>query len=111
MMIEGKDSTLRLKNVMVGEVWIGSGQSNMAMTVAESANAEHEIFGASFENIITFIDRPLTNAVGEGINRIIKLVKNRPSGFRNLESFSDLIFLSVGDLDIPAQIPTQLRTL
>jgi len=26
-----------------------------------------------FNNIITFIQRPLTNAVGEGINRIIKL--------------------------------------
>ncbi len=64
-----------------------------------------------FDNIITFIQRPLTNAVGEGINRIIKIVKNRASGFRTLESFSDLIFLTVGDLDIPAQIPSKLRTL
>jgi transposase len=63
------------------------------------------------DNIITFIQRPLTNAVGEGINRIIKIVKNRASGFRNLESFTDLIFLTVGDLDIPAQIPSTLRTL
>jgi transposase len=63
------------------------------------------------DNILTFIERHLTNAVGEGINRILKIVKNRSSGFRNLESFSDLIFLTVGDLDIPAQIPTKLRTL
>jgi len=64
-----------------------------------------------FDNIITFIQRPLTNAVGEGINRVIKIVKNRASGFRNLESFADLIFLTVGDLDIPAHIPSKLRTL
>lgn len=65
----------------------------------------------NFENIITFIQRPLTNAVAEGINRIIKIVKNRASGFRGLESFADLIFLTVGDVDIPAQIPSGLRTL
>jgi len=38
-------------------------------------------------------------------------VKNRASGFRGLESFADLIFLTVGDVDIPAQIPSGLRTL
>lgn len=64
-----------------------------------------------FENIMTFIKRPLTNAVAEGINRIIKIVKNRASGFRGLESFADLIFLTVGDVNIPAQIPSDLRTL
>lgn len=63
------------------------------------------------DNIMTFIERPLTNAVGEGINRILKIVKNRSSGFRNLKSYSDLIFLTIGDLDIPAHIPSRLRTL
>jgi transposase len=64
-----------------------------------------------FDNIITFIERPLTNAVGEGINRLLKIVKNRASGFRGLEPFADLIFLTIGDLDIPAHIPSDLRTL
>jgi transposase len=63
------------------------------------------------ENILSFIERPVTNAVGEGLNRIIKIVKNRASGFRSLESFADLIFLTVGDFDILAQIPSKLRTL
>jgi transposase len=65
----------------------------------------------NYQHVITFIERPLTNAVGEGLNRIIKIVKNRASGFRNLESFTDLIYLTVGDLDIPAHIPSKLRTL
>ena len=64
-----------------------------------------------FDNIITFIERPLTNAVGEGINRLLKIVKNRASGFCGLEPFADLIFLTTGDLDIPAHIPSDLRTL
>ena len=62
-------------------------------------------------HILAFVDRPLTNAVGEGLNRIVKIVKNRASGYRHLDSFADMIYLTVGDLDIPAQIPSQLRTL
>ncbi len=64
-----------------------------------------------FDNILSFIERPLTNAVGEGINRLLKIVKNRASGFRGLEPFADLIFLTIGDLDIPAHIPSDLRAL
>ncbi len=63
------------------------------------------------DNVLTFIDRNLTNAVGEGLNRVIKIVKNRASGYCGLDNFSDMIFLTVGDLDIPAQIPSDLRTL
>ena len=40
---------------------------------------------------------------------MIKIVKNRASGYRHLD-YAD-IYLTVGDLDIPAQIPSQLRTL
>ena len=39
------------------------------------------------------------------------MVKNRASGFKTLEAFADLIYLCVGDLDIPAQIPTRFRTV
>ena len=51
-------------------------------------------------HILAFIDRPLTNAVGEGLNRMIKIVKNRASGYRHLDYFADVIYLTVGDLDI-----------
>jgi sialate O-acetylesterase len=42
MTIAGKN-TLQLKNVLVGEVWIASGQSNMEMSVAGAANAKAAI--------------------------------------------------------------------
>ena len=61
--------------------------------------------------ILPFIENRLTNAIAEGLNRIIKIVKNRASGFRSLEAFTDIIFLTVGDVDIPAQIPKDFRTI
>ena len=66
---------------------------------------------AHFEDIISYLDCHITNAIGEGINRIVKIVKNRASGFYNLESFADMIYLTVGDLDIPAQISARFRTV
>ena len=64
-----------------------------------------------WHRIIPFIESRITNAIAEGLNRIIKIVKNRASGFRTLQAFTDMIFLSVGDVDIPAQIPEDFRTL
>jgi len=66
---------------------------------------------AHSDNILTYIERSLTNAVGEGINRIVKIAKNRASGYRGLHNFADIIYLIVGDLDIPEKIPSTLRAL
>jgi len=63
------------------------------------------------ENIITFIPSRLTNATAEGLNRIIRMVKNRASGFRTVNAFIDLIYLTIGDVDIPAQVPARFRTI
>ena len=64
------------------------------------------------DNIITFVESDgLTNAISEGLNRIIGIVKNRASGFRSVQAFADLIYLTIGDVDIPAQIPARFRTL
>ncbi len=42
MVVEGKNK-LQLQDVLVGEVWICSGQSNMGWTVRQSTNASQEI--------------------------------------------------------------------
>ncbi len=41
------DNTVEAKNVLVGEVWICSGQSNMQMTVRSSADAQQNIDGSA----------------------------------------------------------------
>jgi len=46
--------TISYKNVMVGEVWICSGQSNMEMPVRNCNNFEEEIANADFPNIRLF---------------------------------------------------------
>ncbi len=46
--IAGPDNTITLKNVVVGEVWICSGQSNMEWPVVASANAAEEMAAASY---------------------------------------------------------------
>jgi len=53
MTISGKN-TITVKNIMVGEVWVGSGQSNMQMSVQASANAKQEISAANYPNIRLF---------------------------------------------------------
>ena len=47
-------NTIKLENVMIGEVWICSGQSNMEMGIAVCDNAEEEIAAADYPNIRIF---------------------------------------------------------
>lgn len=61
--------------------------------------------------VVAFIDTRVTNAIAEGINRIVRMVNNRASGYRHLDAFSDMIYLAAGDLDLPEQIPGRFRTL
>jgi len=47
-------NTITVKNILVGEVWVCSGQSNMAMSVRGSNDADQEIAAADFPNIRLF---------------------------------------------------------
>jgi len=53
MTVSGKN-TITIENILVGEVWICSGQSNMAMAVRSSGNAEWEIAAANYPKIRLF---------------------------------------------------------
>ena len=64
-----------------------------------------------YDGIVAFEGTRPSNAIGEGLDRIVKIVKNRASEFRTLDAFTDMIFLVVGDLDVPAQIPAGFRAL
>lgn len=48
--IKGK-TKIEIRNVLVGEVWLCSGQSNMEWTVGQSDNAKNEIAHAKFSTI------------------------------------------------------------
>jgi sialate O-acetylesterase len=53
LVIKGKN-TITLSNILVGEVWVCSGQSNMEWPVRNSNNAEEEIKNATFPSIRHF---------------------------------------------------------
>ena len=54
LVIKG-NNTITLKNVLVGEVWVCSGQSNMEFTVKQAMNAAQEINDANFPMIRQFL--------------------------------------------------------
>jgi sialate O-acetylesterase len=64
LIVQGKEK-IEFKNVMIGEVWICSGQSNMAMSVADIGTAydnKAEIASAIYPNIRLFTVDPMTAA-------------------------------------------------
>lgn len=53
LIIEGKNE-IELKNVLVGEVWLVSGQSNMQWTLLQSNNGDAEVAKSNHPNIRLF---------------------------------------------------------
>ena len=53
MTLAGKN-TIKLVDILIGEVWLGSGQSNMQWSVQQSTNAPAEIAAANFPEIRLF---------------------------------------------------------
>ena len=72
-------------------------------------------FGRTLRNhlpyILPYVSTRLTNAKGEGINRLLRMVNNRASGFATLAAFIDMIMLEAGDIDIPESFPKRFRTV
>ena len=52
--VTGDGTSITVKDVLVGEVWLCSGQSNMAMTVARSKDFDKESAAADFPKIRMF---------------------------------------------------------
>jgi transposase len=53
-----------------------------------------------FENIITYLRHPITNAASESINAKIQWVKYTALGFRNKQNFVHAIYFHCGGLDL-----------
>ncbi|MBR3884595.1 MAG: sialate O-acetylesterase [Bacteroidaceae bacterium] len=56
--VESEDRTLQFKNIVVGEVWLCSGQSNMAWMVKQTNGAEQYIQNAVDKNIRIYDMKP-----------------------------------------------------
>ena len=74
--VKGKDKSLTLENVLVGDVWILGGQSNMEFPLSKVENGNLEIVSANFPKI-----RILTVPAAAG--------PAAPKGFARLHEWSD----------------------
>lgn len=54
LQVSDKNSNISLKDILVGEVWLCSGQSNMEFTLTQSKNGNEEITQAQFPQIRFF---------------------------------------------------------
>lgn len=54
MTITGKDNTLKIADILLGEVWIASGQSNMAWPLKQAVNGKAEVASASVPELRLF---------------------------------------------------------
>ncbi len=82
--IQDKDTLIRLKNILIGDVWFCSGQSNMQFPMKEVINAKKEIASANYPHIrllnvaLNFSDQPIRTMKG----------KWRPCTPRSVKGFS-----------------------
>jgi len=76
MTVKGKGTTLALANILVGDVWILGGQSNMEFPISNVDDGELEIVSANFPQI-----RLLTMPVGKGFASV--------RSFERLHEWSD----------------------
>ena len=72
--VGGDGTSITLKDILVGEVWLCSGQSNMAMTVTGVKDAEDEIAASDLPTLRMFTvksshsTRPQTDCQGTWVN-------------------------------------------
>ena len=52
------------------------------------------------DNILTYYQHPVTNAMSEGLNSQIQKIKSMACGFRNSENFKTAIYFHCGGLDL-----------
>src|SRR5947209_9020103 len=60
MTITGKSDTQTLENVLVGDVWVLGGQSNMEFPITKVDDGELEVVSANFPQIRLLTDRKCT---------------------------------------------------
>jgi sialate O-acetylesterase len=69
MTVEGEENTIMFTDVLVGEVWVCSGQSNMQWTVKNSKDEEKEIAAADYPNIrLFYVERKVSDEPEDDCN-------------------------------------------
>ncbi len=103
MTIAGANS-ITLKNILVGEVWVASGQSNMHMAVSSAKDAEQEIAAANYPKI-RLITVPNVTAETPQADFDGKWVECSPETVKNFSAAAYFFGRDLAkDLDVPIGI-------
>ena len=98
LIVKGENESIKLDNILVGDVWVLGGQSNMEFELAKVENGQLEIISAHYPNI-----RILTVPYGQG--------PEYKKGFARLHEWSDWFgrHFRKGDWDVCT--PEKVRDL
>ena len=76
----------------------------MVLDFCNSSIREMQKFGEMLARnaveILNYFETKRTNAILEGFNSKISIIKNRARGFKNMKNFMDMIYFCCGELDI-----------
>ncbi len=76
----------------------------MALDFCNSSMKEMRKFGEMLirnaVEILNYFETRRTNAIPEGFNSKISIIKNRARGFRNMKNFMNMIYFCCGELDV-----------
>ncbi|MFH0756962.1 MAG: sialate O-acetylesterase [Bacteroidota bacterium] len=101
IVLRQRDDSLIIGDVLIGEVWLASGQSNMEMTLIQLDSLKKEISGATFPNIRLFqstkrtAESPQVDLQGEW----------KPCEPSSAEGFSAVAYFFARELNQKLQIP------
>jgi len=77
----------------------------LCMELSNSRIAEMQKVGQSLTRnaleILNYFDSRKTNALLEGFNSMISLIKHRARGFKNMKNFMAMIYFVCGELALP----------
>jgi len=105
LVVSGKN-TLTLSDVLIGEVWICSGQSNMEWIVANSNNAEQEIAKANYPQI-RHVKIPRITA-GEPLDDIEESLEWEEANPQNVGDFTAVGYFYARELHKELNVPIGL---
>ena len=63
-----------------------------------------------FAEVVAYFEHPYANAVLEGADSVVRNVKRRACGFRDMDYFATMVYLTCGKLDLKA-VTTSLPCL
>ncbi len=103
IVIEGKNKIV-IKDVLAGEVWVASGQSNMAFALKNSENSENDIANANYPEIRLFhVERNSAATPRDDFNG--KWIKCSPE---SVKDFSAVAFYFGRDIYEKLEVPVGL---